>query len=121
MESNVQLTPIQAELLVAILQETQRVEAIRPGITIHHGTPEWVSGHFAINDLRSGNGVRIGREWLGNGAAARQRRSRGLRSLHVDGLVVLISDRLDGAASHVKLTELGRSVAEELLKSETVQ
>jgi DNA-binding PadR family transcriptional regulator len=111
------LTPNMKALLVAILGEVRRLEAVPdkppPGLTRHGWRPLW---HERQEYLQFGVRHDLDR-WLGHAPTPSDSAvvSRALRNMEDRGLVVRISQWDGRRATHVQLTDEGRVEAERLV------
>jgi hypothetical protein len=111
------LTPNMKTLLVAILEEVRRLEAVPdkppPGVERHGWWPLW---HERQEYLQFGVRHDLDR-WLGHAPTPSDSAvvSRALRNMEDRGLVVRISQWDGRRATHIQLTDMGRAEAERLV------
>jgi len=111
------LTPNMKALLVAILGEVRRLEAVPdkrpPGLTRHGWRPLW---HERQEYLQFGVRHDLAL-WLGHAPTASESAvfSRALRNMEDGGLVVRVNCYDGRRATHVQLTDMGRAEAERLV------
>ena len=95
---------IENALLGLIRAETKRVLGLSPYRGLNDDGNEWGLRWTAIRDLKSGLGIRINSDWIGQDPKSRQARRRGLLSLQAAGLVELFATTT-GHATHVVLID----------------
>jgi hypothetical protein len=103
---------LEAELLLAILAETRRVESLDPYWLDTDTMARFSSRRIAVDDLTK---IGVPLQGIGetDGETARKRRQRTLKRLESLGWVELHAKYVR-AMSHAKLTTAGRAEAERL-------
>lgn len=107
------MSETERELLRLILSEWNRVKNLSGVRDLAASVTERLAHSSAIQDLRTGLGVRVRGDWLGRDAAARQARRRGLVALERQGFIELRSG-WGRNITHALPTGAGIGLADEL-------